>query len=62
MRAFSSDAVVAMKYRGYWFYVDATDVATKEMFMLLKILWSVRVADATGDVQLAPLLTVPVSR
>ena len=30
--------------------------------MLLKILWSVRVADATGDVQLAPLLTVPVSR
>ena len=53
---------VAVQYRGIWFYIDETDRATKEAFLLANWLWSSLIADAAGLHQAAPVLTVPASR
>jgi len=54
-------AWVAAKYRGFWFYLDPTDQATKLAFRLLQTLWSVRISNAAEKIQSAPVLTLPVS-
>lgn len=55
-------AVVAVPYRGGWFYIDETDVTTKRFFRILTALWSDAIASATATRAAAPVLTVPVSR
>jgi hypothetical protein len=54
-------AVLAVKHRGYWFYIDDTDMRTKLFYTLVRIQWSVSIA-AAGDHRAAPILTIPVSR
>ena len=62
-KAFSllSVSSVAAKHRGYWFYIDETDVHTKLFYVILRTLWSVSIA-AASDQSAAPVLTIPVSR
>jgi hypothetical protein len=52
---------LAVKYRGYWFYIDETDQRTKAFFRDLRAYWSVSIA-AAADHKAAPVLTLPVSR
>ena len=53
------NAYIAVQYRGFWFYLDDSDLDSKSTFLLLEIL---------GDLQggttpsAAPVLTLPVSR
>lgn len=54
-------AVVAVKHRGYWFYIDDRDMHTKLFYVMVRTLWSVRIA-AAKDQSAAPVLTIPVSR
>ena len=54
-------AAVAVKHRGYWFYIDDTDMYTKLFYQLVRILWSFSIANS-ADTTTAPLLTIPVSR
>lgn len=52
---------VAIKYRGYWFYIDASDQNTKLAFRLFTELWEISIAGSAKG-QEAPVLTVPVSQ
>lgn len=52
---------LAVKYRGYWFYIDDTDQNTKGFFRLLCAFWSVSIASSV-DKSAAPVLTLPVGR
>jgi hypothetical protein len=66
VRIFSSEtkparAVVAVKYRGCWFYIDDTDMQTKLFYRLVRTLWSFSIA-GSADRSAAPVLTIPVSR
>ena len=54
-------ASVAVKHRRYWFYIDETDMHTKLFYDLVRTLWSVSIASASGQ-KAAPVLTIPVSR
>jgi hypothetical protein len=54
-------ASLAVKYRGYWFYIDETDLPTKQFFRALRLFWSVSVA-SSADQMAAPVLTIPVSK
>jgi hypothetical protein len=54
-------AVVAVKHRGHWFYIDETDMHTKLFYDVVRTLWSVSIA-AASDQRAAPVLTIPVSR
>ncbi len=51
----------AVKYRGYWFYIDETDLHTKSFFVSVRKYWSFTIA-AASDQSAAPVLTLPVSR
>lgn len=56
-------AAVAVQYRDYWFYIDDTDHATKNTFMLMRpsrqLDFSAPPTERRGS---APLLTLPVGR
>jgi hypothetical protein len=54
-------ATVAVKHRGYWFYIDDTDVDTKLYYAMVRTLWSVSIA-AGSDQSAAPVMTIPVTR
>lgn len=54
-------AWVAVKYRGYWFYIDETDQPTKRAFKAVSTMVKASIATA-AEQQPAPILTVPVSR
>lgn len=53
---------VAVKYRGWWFYIEETDQTSKRFFQLVEMLTGARIADAGHSKRIAPLLTIPVSR
>jgi hypothetical protein len=53
-------ANVAVQHRGWWFYVDDTDVASKRMFQQIQTLFLTRLSEATRGTQTTPLLTIPV--
>lgn len=53
-----SDSFVAMKYRGYWFWIDDRDRQSKVVFSFLMILFSLV---ETGAPPQAPAITVPIS-
>ena len=51
---------VAVQHRGWWYYVDDTDLASKRAFQQIQMLFMTRLAEATRGAQGAPLLTIPV--
>ena len=57
----SPRSALAVKYRGYWFYIDDADQLTKAYFRALRAFWSVSIS-ASADKRAAPVLTIPVSR
>jgi hypothetical protein len=54
-------AAVSVRHRGYWFYIDDSDTQTKLFYWLVRILWSVSIAEGSNPTA-APVLTIPVSR
>src|SRR5262249_40431074 len=56
----STDVVVAVRHRGYWFYIPADDGPSKLSFRLLQMLIGMRLVEGTP--QTTPALTIPVSR
>ena len=54
-------AAVAVKHRGYWFYIQESDMRTKLYYLMIRNLWSVSIA-AASEQKAAPVLTIPVSR
>jgi hypothetical protein len=53
--------MIAVNYRGYWFYINDSDLNTKLFYRTVRTLWSVSIAASAGQ-NAAPLLTIPVSR
>jgi hypothetical protein len=51
-----ADAYAAVQYKGNWYWIDDTDIASKRMFTFLLILFSLA---ETGQGSAAPLVTVP---
>ena len=51
-----ADAYAAVPYRGYWYWIDDTDIASKRIFTFLMILFSLA---ETGQTTAAPVVTVP---
>jgi hypothetical protein len=55
-------ASLAVKYRGYWFYIDETDQPTKLFFRAVRLFWSVSIASSADPRTAAPVMTIPVSK
>ncbi len=55
-------AMVAVRHHDWWYWIDATDQASKETFRVLEALLSVRMAESVAGSGAAPVLTVPASR
>src|SRR5262249_8061497 len=53
-------ANVAVKHRGWWFYVDDTDRTSKLVFLQIQTLLLTRLSQAMRGTQATPLLTIPV--
>jgi hypothetical protein len=53
------NATVRIRFRDWWFYIDATDTQSKQVFLFLKTFIGMRLADP-GAAQQAPLITIPV--
>ena len=51
----------AVRYRGYWFYIDEADQHTKLTFRLLRVFWSFAISGSI-DASSSPVLTLPVSK
>jgi len=51
-----ADVYTAVQYKGYWYWIDDTDVASKRTFTFLMILSSLA---QTGQSTAAPVVTVP---
>jgi hypothetical protein len=51
------DAEVAVAYRGYWFYIDRSDVNSRAMLAVLEMLFALQ---ESGDRSAGPLLTLPL--
>jgi hypothetical protein len=51
-----ADAYAAVPYRGYWYWIDDTDIASKTRFTFLMILFSLA---ETGQTAASPVVTVP---
>jgi hypothetical protein len=49
-------AYAAIPYKGHWYWIDDTDIASKRTFTFLMILFSLA---ETGQVPAAPVVTVP---
>ena len=55
-----SNASVATKHRGYWFYVSLNDTQSKRAFVLLRTLIGIRLSDPSISSRV-PALTIPVN-
>jgi len=53
------NATVRIRFRDWWFYIDATDTPSKRAFTFLQTFIGMRLADP-GAVHKAPVITVPV--
>ncbi len=53
-------ANVAVEHRGWWYYVDDADLASKKTFLQIQMLFLTRLSEATRGMQATPLLTIPV--
>ena len=56
----STPVLVAVRHRGYWFYIAADDGPSKLAFRLVQTLIGMRMVEGTP--QTTPALTIPVSR
>jgi hypothetical protein len=54
------NATVRIRFRDWWFYIDATDTKSKRAFTFLRTFIGMRLSDS-GVVQQAPVLTIPVN-
>jgi len=59
-RSTPRQANVAVQHRGWWYYVDDTDLASKRAFLYIQTLFFTRLSEATRGAQATPLLTIPV--
>ena len=50
----------AIEHNGFWYWIEASDTASKLIFRLVSSLMSVRMGDDAERAR--PVLTVPVSR
>jgi hypothetical protein len=55
-----TDALVAIRHRGWWFSIDSTDVHSKQQYMILRTLIGIRL-DADSSTVNVPTLVVPVN-
>jgi len=54
----SENAYIFVYYRGFWFYIDDSDLTSKSTFSLLTQLFALQ----SGDVKsMGPILTLPVT-
>jgi hypothetical protein len=53
-------ANVAVEHRGWWYYVDDADLASKRTFLQIQMLFLTRLSEATRGTQATPVLTIPV--
>jgi len=53
------NATVRIRFRDWWYYIDATDAQSKRAFLFLQTFIGMRLADP-GAAQKAPVITVPV--
>jgi len=51
-----AEVYAAVPYKGYWYWIDDTDIASKRSFTFLMILFSLA---ETGQTTAAPVVTVP---
>jgi hypothetical protein len=51
-----AEAYAAVSYKGYWYWIDDDDIASKRIFTFLMILFSLA---ETGQTTAAPVVTVP---
>ena len=51
-------ASIAIRYRGWWFYIDETDGVSKRNFVILETILNMQMSESA--VQAAPVLTIPV--
>jgi hypothetical protein len=51
------DAEVAVRYRGYWFSIDASDVTSRSVLAILEILFALQESERQ---ELGPVLTLPI--
>jgi len=51
------DSMLRTKYRGYWFYIDDSDLESRKQFALLNALFAVVGGTVPGA---APVMTIPV--
>jgi hypothetical protein len=56
-----SHTSVAVKHKGWWFFVDERDTRSKQTFMILRTLLGLRLDEGDSG-RAAPLLTIPVAR
>ena len=59
-RSTPKQANIAVQHRGWWYYVDDTDLASKRAFLQIQMLFFTRLSEATRGAQATPLLTIPV--
>jgi hypothetical protein len=56
-----ANAYVAVHYRGYWFYIDDRDIASKQTFNLMLQLSRIDLGSSRG-IRQGPVLTLPIGR
>jgi hypothetical protein len=54
------NATVRIRFRDWWFYIDATDTVSKRAFAFLRTFIGMRLQDA-GAGRPAPVITIPVN-
>jgi hypothetical protein len=54
-----SGASVSIQYRGHWFYVEDSDVESKETLAMLELVFTLKAGELPST---GPVLTLPVSR
>lgn len=55
-------AMVAFRHHDWWYWIDATDPASKLTFRILEALLSTRMAESVERGNATPVITVPASR
>jgi hypothetical protein len=53
-------ANVAVRHRDWWYYIDDTDLVSKNAFQLIQLLFASQLSEAARGAQTAPVLTIPV--
>lgn len=57
-KSYPRNSVVAIPFRGYWYYVDSTDTRSKRAFKVLRLLVGLRMQESATD-HPGPVLTIP---